>query len=219
MTPEEMRRVVEARAKESELNKKIRHSIRLASIPPLTDAQWIDPDCQSECDLLVRDLMRPGVMEMFALHEAAHEIYYREAGVPSFSFESPRITHTQETGFSFQRARIRLGPGWTQPEGDWLFKLAKGYAAGGQASLKIPDPSIATAGDENDRSEWGNFYATRFSEPRDEAMERKIKKMWEDAQKEVSNELDRESTQRVQQKANEIMPLLYPWLATHQQNT
>jgi hypothetical protein len=151
---------------------------------------------------------------VFAIHEAGHEIYYHRAGFTTFSFDSPRVTYDENlsTPFNRQRARIRPGSEWIQPEGDWLRKLARGYAAGGRSSVKLSKWKIAA--DTSDRVIWGDMYASRFPEmERDDAMEKDIEKMWLDAQGDINKDLEDEAFQeKVHAKAREIMPQLYPWL-------
>src|SRR5467141_80008 len=140
----------------------IRRSVQESS--QLSSDLWNDPRCQVETEQLIDELLQSGIMELFAIHEAGHEIYYRRAGVTTFSFDSPRVIYDKHLSppFNRQRARIRPGIEWIQPEDDWLRKLARGYAAGGRCSIKLSKWKIA--GDTNDRIIWGDMYASRFPE-------------------------------------------------------
>src|SRR5258708_31627871 len=74
----------------------------------LSSELWNDPRCQGEADGLVRLLVQPAMLELFAIHEAGHEIYYRRAACTAFIFDSPRIIYNEKekNPFTEQRARI-----------------------------------------------------------------------------------------------------------------
>lgn len=57
---------------------------------------WDDPRCQLEYNALVQLLLDPKMLELFAIHEAGHEIYYRKAGCTAFIFESPRVIYNEK---------------------------------------------------------------------------------------------------------------------------
>jgi len=153
------------------------------------------------------------MLELFAIHEAGHEIYYRRAGCTTFIFDSPRIIYKKENEHPFteQRARIRIGE-WIQPEGDdWLSKLAKGYAAGGECSRKLT--STDYAGDTIDRQLWNDLCADCYKgTATDEEIKTIADDMWDKAQKQVGIELEEVMKARIQKRAKEIMPQLFPWL-------
>jgi hypothetical protein len=116
ITPEQMeimRKKAEQSAAKQRLSSNIRQSIRESS--QLLDDLWNDHKCQDEVDKLVHLLMTPGILELFATHEAGHVIYYSRAKCGGFVFESPRIIYTEgkENPFDQQRAAIRIG---TYPE-------------------------------------------------------------------------------------------------------
>jgi hypothetical protein len=84
-------------------------------------------------------LSQRAYLDLFSIHEAGHEYYFREAGVTRFEYVPPLISYRQdskEKPFLGQWARIKTLD-YKQPEGDdWLLKLAKGYAAGGECSRR-----------------------------------------------------------------------------------
>ncbi len=174
---------------------------------------WDDTKCQTEVNDLVQLLLTPKMLDLFAIHEAGHEIYFRRAGVTTFTFDSPRIIYFEknENPFTQQRARIRPS-NYVKPEGDdWLLKLAKGYAAGGRCSIRLTTTDYA--GDTNDRSMFDEMYIDCY---RGFTTNKKdIARMWLDAQDSVNKDLNEERFQsQVRAKAQEIMPQLFPWLNT-----
>jgi len=186
----------------------VRLSIQEASQLPVN--LWNDPRCQLETDELVQLLSTPGMLEVLAIHEAGHEIYYIRAGCTIRGFESPKIIYDEkrEDPFTQQRVGTLLGA-WTQPEGDdWLLKLARGYAAGGRCSIRLTTTDYA--GDTIDRKLFGELYISCF--PGEIVDKKAIDKMWSDAQKDVSKDLDDECFQaQIRARAREIKPQLFPW--------
>ncbi len=187
----------------------VRLSVQEAS--QLSSELWNDPRCQGEADGLVRLLVQPAMLELFAIHEAGHEIYYRRAACTAFIFDSPRIIYNEKekNPFTEQRARIRIG-NWVQPEGDdWLQKLARGYAAGGRCSLRLTTTDYG--GDTLDRENFDELYIGCY--PGVAVDKKDIDKMWSAAQRDVNRDLDDKGLQaQVRAKAQEIMPQLFPWL-------
>jgi len=187
----------------------VRLAIQEASRLPVN--LWNDLRCQLETDELVRLLITPGMLELLAIHEAGHEIYYLRAGCRILGFESPRIIYSKqnENPFFQQRTRTLLGSQF-QPQGDdWLLELARGYAAGGRCSIRLTTTDYA--GDTIDRKLFNEMYISCHP---DEIVDiRDIDKMWSDAQKDVNKDLDDECFQaQVRARAREIMPQLFPWL-------
>src|SRR5258707_6635782 len=114
----------------------VRLSVQEAS--QLSSELWNDPRCQGEADGLVRLLVQPAMLELFAIHEAGHEIYYRRAACTAFIFDSPRIIYNEKekNPFTEQRARIRIS-NCVQPEGDeWFPKMARRESIRGKWSLR-----------------------------------------------------------------------------------
>lgn len=187
----------------------IRRSVQEAS--KLSSKLWNDPRCRQETDGLVRLLLQPEMLDLFAIHEAGHEIYYRRAGWTTFIFDSPRIIYNErnENPFTEQRARIRPGD-YVQPEGDdWLLKLARGYAAGGRCSLRLTTTNYA--GDIKDRESFDEMYTGCYLGVTVDKKD--IDKMWLDAQGDINVDLDDEGFQaQIKARAQEIKPQLFPWL-------
>jgi hypothetical protein len=189
----------------------IRRSIQGAS--QLSTDLWNEPDCQFEVNELVKLLLIPGLPELLAIHEAAHEIYYLRAGCTVLGFESPRIIYKKGAKklFSGQRARTLLGSQFS-PQGDnWLPKLARAYAAGGTCSRRLTITDYG--GDKHDRDNFEEMYVDCY---RGFAVDKKdIDKMWLDAQADVDRDLNNESFRaQIKARAKEIMPQLFSWLDT-----
>ena len=187
----------------------IRRSVQESS--QLSPELWNDSRCKQETDELVRLLLQPGILKLFAIHEAGHEIYYRRAGCTAFVFDSPRIIYNEgnENPFTEQRARIRLG-NYIQPEGDdWLLKLARGYAAGGRCSLALTTTDYG--GDKKDRELFDDLCAKSAPNMSKTDMDN----MYANAQKDIDSDLiDVAFQAEVRARAQEIMPQLFPWLRT-----
>jgi hypothetical protein len=112
ITPEQMeliRKKAEAAAANQQLETAIRRSVRESS--QLSDDLWSDSRCQDELGKLVQLLLTPGILDLFAIHEAGHVIYCSRAKCGAFIFECPRINYTEgkENPFDQQRAAIRIG--------------------------------------------------------------------------------------------------------------
>jgi hypothetical protein len=206
---EMMRKQVEASLlKQQRYKAAVLRSVKESSA--LSDELWNDSRCQHEVEGLVRLLLQPGVLELFAVHEAGHEIYYRRAGCTAFAFVSPRILHdekNQDNPFTEQRAAIRIKT-YVQPEGDnWLTELERGYAVGGRCSVGLT--TTDNAGDTNDRKRWGELYVSQH--PDTTLDDAKIEEIWLDAQDDVNKDLDDDDFKaQVRAKAHEIAPLLFP---------
>ena len=165
-------------------------------------------------DLLSR-LSKPEYLDLFAKHEAGHEHYFREAGVTRFEYIPPLISYreaNEEEPFLGQWARIKTLD-YKQPEDDgWLFKLAKGYAAGGECSRRLTTTDYA--GDTIDRKLWDEMCAdcykdSTLAKPEVDAI---ADDLWVKAQKTVGKELESEELKsQIRKRAREITPLLYPW--------
>ena len=165
-------------------------------------------------DLLSR-LSKPEYLDLFAKHEAGHEHYFREASVTRFEYIPPLISYreaNEEEPFLGQWARIKTLD-YKQPEDDgWLFKLAKGYAAGGECSRRLTTTDYA--GDTIDRKLWDEMCAdcykdSTLAKPEVDAI---ADDLWVKAQKTVGKELESEELKsRIRKRAREITPLLYPW--------
>ena len=192
----------------------IRSTIRESS--ELTDELRTHPKCQEELDDLVSTLRQPAYLDLFSIHEAGHEIYFRKAGVTHFFFQPPRIVYrkdNREKPFLGQWAIIRIRE-YACPGGDdWLLKLARGYAAGGRCSMQLT--STDYAGDTIDRQLFEETYIAAFPGVNvDDAMKKDIEKMWQDAKDDVNRDLNEYELQReVRAKAQEIKPQLFPWLS------
>jgi hypothetical protein len=191
----------------------IRLTVRESS--QLIDELWTHPKCQEELDDLVSKLSQDAYLDLFAIHEAGHEIYFRRAGVTQFFFQQPRIVYrkdNQDKPFLGQWAIIRIRE-YACPGGDdWLLKLARGYAAGGRCSMRLT--STDYAGDTTDRELFEETYISAFPGVNvDEAMKNDIEKMWQDAQVDVNKDLNGHELQsKVHAKAQEIRSQLFPWL-------
>src|SRR6516164_11268546 len=93
--------------------------------------------------------------------------------------------------FKKQIACIKVGKYNTnQQEPDWLLKVAKGYAAGGECSSRLP-ALCRYRGDRTDRQLWDQACHAAYSESSltKTQIDAIAEPMWKDAQKEVRGEL------------------------------
>jgi hypothetical protein len=196
---------------DSFVQKKIRQCVRDASA--IADCLWNTKGCQDEVTSLLEDLVKEGVTEMIAIHEAGHEVFYLRAGATVGSFESARIIYTAGIAkpFDAQRGAIRLG-GYNKPEReDWCELLAKGFAAGGRCSLRLSRRKIAADGD--DKIKFREMFASCFDSS--DVNEESIERAWVNAQKAVETDLENPELQAdIRRRAGEITGLLFPWLKT-----
>jgi hypothetical protein len=175
----------------------------------------------AERQLLLDELFEEGCLDAVAIHESGHQHYYMEAGGSDFKFILPIILFRPDNmrkPFKKQTASIKVGkfnPDETDPL--WLLKTAKGYAAGGECSIRLPK-KCRYRGDGTDRPLWNEACraAYRESSLSVKEIEALSQSMWEDAQKEVRNELAASETLRdkIILRAKEIKIKLFPWLAS-----
>jgi len=173
----------------------------------------LEPKYQKERDDLVRLLMKWEMLDAIAIHEAGHEIYFRKAGSTEFAYVPPTVVYIeadQIRPFDGQLARIIPENFPTEPNGDWLFQLAKAYAAGGECTRRLT--TIDCGGDTIDRKlfkeqcdgSYGGVDADQFMD---------VERTWKDAQKDVRKELNDSQRLRIQirDRAKDIIPQLFPW--------
>jgi hypothetical protein len=213
---ETMRKQAEALALKQRRETIVRDAIRTeAPITLQNDKRHLD-----EMNDLVSRLSKPAYLDLFAKHEAGHEIYFRRAGVTDFEYITPVIHYDKddkENPFLGQWAAIRPKTLVTPENIDdsledfnrWLLAVAKGYAAGGVCSLRLTDTDYA--GDRNDRKQFKKACNAAYScDDADKFMD--VEDIWTLAQKEIGADLDDEGFQNeVRHKAKELMPMLFPW--------
>lgn len=173
---------------------------------------------QREVNELVHELLRWEKLELFAIHEVGHEIYFRKAGFAIFTYVPPRVIYRKddtERPFKGRLAEIKPQPdSYTKPEHeDWLFYLAKGYAAGGECSRNLTTTDYG--GDTIDRQLWNEMCADCYKDSTltENEIDTEAEDLWSKAQNAVGNELKNSMSLRVQvrTKAKHIIPLLFPW--------
>jgi hypothetical protein len=169
---------------------------------------------RKEVNVLVRLLLKWDMLEAIATHEAGHEIYFRKAGSTSFTYVPPTVVYredSQEQPFDGQLARIIPENFPTEPnDGNWLFHLAKAYAAGGECARRLT--TIDYGGDTIDRKLFKETCDDCYGgADADQLMD--VEGMWKRAQNTVRDELNNSLRLRlqVQSRANEISPQLFPW--------
>lgn len=181
------------------------------------DVKRTDSRYEVQRNRLLADLSEDGIFETVAIHETGHEHYYAEAGAFGFTFVPPVVLFrpTEANPFKKQIARIAIG-GYNDRSSDdrWFLKLAKGYAAGGECS-SILSSSRHYRGDTSDRKRWDEMCADclKHEQLTIEKLKETADKTWNDAQTEVRKELENPTLrQAILSRANEIKPLLFPWL-------
>jgi hypothetical protein len=106
-----------------------------------------DERFRKEVNALVRLLMQWEMLELFAIHEAGHEIYFRRAGFRDFTYAPPTVIYREtnkEQPFYGQPAQIIPGKDYTKPDhDDWLLDLAKGTRQAGNAQENSQLPTTA----------------------------------------------------------------------------
>jgi len=123
---------------------------------------------QKEVNDLFNLLQQQDMLELFAIHEIGHEIYFRKAGFSIFEYVPPTVIYREtdnERPFDGQLARIKPDGYTPVNREDWLLYLAKGYAAGGVCSEKLTTTDYG--GDIHDRKLWNRMcedcYKTQHS--------------------------------------------------------
>jgi hypothetical protein len=181
-----------------------------------------DSRYEAERKLLLEELSEAGFIDAVAIHEAGHEHYYAEAGGSDFTFAPTIILFRRDNmvkPFKKQIASIKVGKYNTNhQEPDWLLKVAKGYAAGGECSSRLPT-LCRYRGDTTDRRLWGEACDAAY---RDEPslskkdIEALAESMWKEAQTTVRTELVASDALKAEiiNRAKEITVQLFPWTAS-----
>jgi len=185
------------------------------------DVKRTDSRYEVERNLLVSELSEDGFLDAVAIHEAGHEHYYTKAGGSDFKFDTPVILFRRDNAvkpFKMQIACIRVGKYNTnQQESNWLLKLAKGYAAGGECSIRLPT-SHRYRGDKTDRSLWDEACHAAYLEsplPRNQ-VDALAESMWKEAKKTVSDELIASDALKTEiiNRSKWVKVQLFPWTAS-----
>lgn len=168
---------------------------------------------------LVRELSQGGFLNAVAIHETGHEHYYTKAGASDFKFDPPVILFlpTMANPFKIQYACIRVGKyNSNRQEPDWLLKLAKGYAAGAECSIRLPT-SHRYRGDRTDRPLWNEACHAEYRETLSKAdIDVIAESMWNDAQTEVRKELAASDALKAEiiNRSKWVKTQLFPWTAS-----
>jgi hypothetical protein len=180
-----------------------------------------DSRYEAERKLLLKELSEEGFMDAVAIHEAGHAHYYTEAGGSEFQFFPPIILFRRDNTrkpFKKQTACIKVGKfSPNQADPIWLLKVAKGYAAGGECSIRLP-ALCRYRGDTTDRPLWDEACRAAYRESSlpTTQINALAESMWKDAQKKVRAELIASDALQAQiiNRAKEIKVQLFPWTAS-----
>lgn len=165
---------------------------------------------------LFADLSEDGIFETVAIHETGHEHYYAEAGAYGFTFVPPVVLFRPKEANPFKKQMARVSiDGYNDHSRDdkQLLKVAKGYAAGGECSGSLSPRRYR--GDRSDRKRWDEMCAEWHSAVpmTKEKLKEIADEKWNAAQIEVGKELENPTLKRmILNRADEIKPLLFPWL-------
>jgi len=175
-----------------------------------TDSRFAD-----EMNWLLDELSEPGIFETVAIHEAGHEHYYLLAGGSGIEFIPPVVRFYRDRvmkPFGRQMAAIKVHKYLpTESDPDWYSKLAKGFAAGGECSVRFP--VLRRRRDGADFKAWTETCAEGYKGMPPAEIDQIAKKMWIDAQTVVRDELnDDVLEEKIRRRATEITPQLFPWL-------
>lgn len=177
-----------------------------------------DSRYETKRNALIRELSQDGFLDAVAIHEAGHEHYYTKAGASDFKFDPPVILFlpTMANPFKIQYACIRVGKyNFNRQEPDCLLKLAKGYAAGAECSIRLP-VSHRYRGDKTDRPLWNDAcreYGESLSKADIDAI---ADSMWKNAQAEVRKELVASDALKAEiiNRSKWVKTQLFPWTAS-----
>lgn len=186
------------------------------------DVQRTDSRFEQEKRRLLEELEEVG-LDVLAIHEAGHEHYYFEVGARNITYEPPVVLFRRdnyERPFKRQLAGVRISPPYEKPSNmddlTWLFKLAKGCAAGGVCCEKLTESRYR--GDPRDRKLWIDICIAHYglSWPK-EKIDAFANADWEKAKETVSEELKSEDLKiKIQTRAKEVKHRLFPWLHVHE---
>jgi hypothetical protein len=189
----------------------------ISDIVKQTDSRY-----EVERNLLLSELSQEGFLDAVAIHEAGHEYYYTEAGASDFTFAPPKILFRPDNvakPFKMQIASIKVGKyNPNQQEPDWFLKVAKGYAAGGECSIRLP-ALYRYRGDKPDRQLWGEAcnaaYCNESSLSKND-IDCRAESMWKDAQGKVRDELIASDALKAEiiNRGKEVKVQLFPWTAS-----
>jgi hypothetical protein len=187
---------------------------RISDNVKATDSRYED-----ERKLLLDELSKDGFIDAVAIHEAGHEHYYIEAGCSDFTLAPPIINFRPgnvRKPFKRQIASIEVGkhkPNQKDPL--WFLKVAKGYAAGGECSSRLPI-LYRYRRDAEDQRLWGEVCDAAYRD--DLSLSKKdidalAESMWKEARAKVRDELIASDVLRAKivNRAKEIKVQLFPW--------
>jgi hypothetical protein len=184
--------------------------------------QKTDSRYETERKLLLADLSEEGFIDAVAIHEAGHEHYYIKAGCSDLTFVPPIILFQRDNitrPFKREIASIKVGTfNMNQEESDWLLKVAKGYAAGGECSSRLPT-LYRYRGDKTDRGLWGKACEAAYRN--ESSLSKKdidaiAESKWKEAQDKVRDELVASDSLKAEiiNRAKEVRVQLFPWTAS-----
>jgi len=188
--------------------------INISRVPPHLQTH---PNFLQQLRIMESRLSKEDYLEMFAIHEYGHEHYFHEAGSSSFEYVPPFIAYdenSKDNPFPRQWAQIKMLD-YTQPEGeDWLLKLAKGYAAGGECTLAFT--TADDSGAKFDRECWYEMCRDCYKDDLSctkEEIEAIAEETWTKARTAVRLELKHKALEvKIRAGAKKIMPQLFPWI-------
>jgi hypothetical protein len=181
-----------------------------------------DSRYEQERKFLLDELSEVGFIDAVAIHEAGHEHYYIEAGCSDLRFAPPIILFRKNNiakPFKRQIASIKVSkPKLNQKDPLWLLKVAKGYAAGGECSSRLPI-LYRYRRDAEDRRLWGEACDAPYRD--DLSLSKKdidalAESLWKEAQAKVRDELIASDVlkAKIVNRAKEIKIQLFPWTAS-----
>lgn len=174
----------------------------------ISDEQKNTEKFKSAYQDLLAQLSVPGFIPVLCAHEAAHAIYFTLAGMKQFETIPPTIKFDPVANdYTGHLAAIQILdiPKWTEGLfGEWLFKIARGHAAGGVVARQLMPSS--DGGDDGDRDRFKDI-CDEFN--KDPNVHINFEYVWKQAQDSIVQELEnQEVIAAIEKEALHLRPLL-----------
>jgi hypothetical protein len=189
----------------------------LIDVSQVPEEKRDDPRFQ-RCLFEIENMLADGRFQnTISVHEAAHVIYFEQAGFTNPVFSRTRILYdpSQDDPYPVYIAEVKFGTENVNRDSlrdysalqYWILDVSKAHCAGGVAARKIMN-ELGDVGDQRDYENFLSFCDGVCAVRPDIPIDRDV--LWKCAQDEVKQDLSRSGfEQKIWQKVREIKPLLF----------
>ena len=174
----------------------------------ISDEQKATQKFKSAYNEMLAQLTAPGFAPVLCAHEFAHLIYFGQLGEIKYEPQAARLRYDpaiDDYVGSLAAIQFLDMPMWTEGKfHEWLYKVAKGHAAGGVVARKLMPTSDGGDADDKDRFK---KLCDKFNE--DPKVKVDFDYWWKLAQETIAQELENpEFMELIKQEAAKLRPLL-----------